>query len=380
MNSVERLRATYEFKPVDHLFRKEFESELGGGRGVRPSLIRKWQEEQGMPRDCDQLTLFNFDLPAIHALETNAIAYELPLMPLYETAVLEHQGEYEIVRDSYGTVEKVFKDHATGYFMPQFLRGPVTSRRGWEDDVKPRLDPTTPERWLGFDERIAGARRAREEQGLMILQGFMGGFMYLRSLLGNVGMLYAVHDTPDLVHDMMATWARLADTVVERIQREIELDELWSGDDICYKSGLLISPDMFREFLMPYYQEVYSKARRRQKRTLYVYIDSDGFVPPAIPLYLEAGVNILCPFEVAAGCDVVEIGRQFPDLVIEGGIDKRVLAAGPEAIDEYLGRVIPPMLERGGFIPTCDHHVPDDVSFANYLYYRQRICELDAGA
>lgn len=28
-------------------------------------------------------------------------------------------------------------------------------------------------------------------------------------------------------------------------------------------------------------------------------------------------------------------------------------------------------------MPTCDHGVPDNVTFENYLYYRQRICELD---
>ena len=45
-----------------------------------------------------------------------------------------------------------------------------------------------------------------------------------------------------------------------------------------------------------------------------------------------------------------------------GGIDKRVLAAGKDAIDDYLERIIPAMVERGGYIPTCDHGVPDDVS------------------
>jgi hypothetical protein len=35
------------------------------------------------------------------------------------------------------------------------------------------------------------------------------------------------------------------------------------------------------------------------------------------------------------------------------------------------------MRDRGGYIPTCDHGVPDDVSYENYLYYRRRLCELD---
>jgi hypothetical protein len=35
------------------------------------------------------------------------------------------------------------------------------------------------------------------------------------------------------------------------------------------------------------------------------------------------------------------------------------------------------MLERGGYIPTCDHGVPDNVSLESYLHYRRRMCELD---
>jgi len=85
----------------------------------------------------------------------------------------------------------------------------------------------------------------------------------------------------------------------------------------------------------------------------------------------------MSPFEVASGCDVVEAGRRWPDLHIRGGIDKRVLAAGPQAIDKILRRILPTMVKRGRYIPCCDHAVPDDVSLANYLHFRRRVCEWD---
>ena len=84
----------------------------------------------------------------------------------------------------------------------------------------------------------------------------------------------------------------------------------------------------------------------------------------------------MSPFEVASGCDVVEIGKKFPDLVMIGGIDKRVLAQDKEAIDKHLEYIIPAMRKRGGYIPTCDHGVPAEVGLANYLYYRKRCVEL----
>jgi uroporphyrinogen decarboxylase len=59
-----------------------------------------------------------------------------------------------------------------------------------------------------------------------------------------------------------------------------------------------------------------------------------------------------------------------------GGIDKRVLAEGPAAIDRHLERILPAMRARGGYIPTIDHGVPPETPWQNYLHYRQRCVEL----
>ena len=55
-----------------------------------------------------------------------------------------------------------------------------------------------------------------------------------------------------------------------------------------------------------------------------------------------------------------------------GGIDKRILAAGPVAIDRELDRVRPAM-EKGRYIPDRDHLVPDDVSWEDYCYYAEAL-------
>ncbi len=48
-----------------------------------------------------------------------------------------------------------------------------------------------------------------------------------------------------------------------------------------------------------------------------------------------------------------------------------------EAIDRELERIVPAMVARSGYSPTCDHGVPHDVSFASYCHYRERMLELD---
>ena len=94
-----------------------------------------------------------------------------------------------------------------------------------------------------------------------------------------------------------------------------------------------------------------------------------------IPLWLEGGVNGFYPIERVAGMDAVALRHQYGrELRLMGGIDKRAMAAGPEAIDAELAHVAPLMAE-GGFIPWCDHHVPPDVSLENYQYYVRRLQE-----
>jgi len=74
--------------------------------------------------------------------------------------------------------------------------------------------------------------------------------------------------------------------------------------------------------------------------------------------------------------NVVEVRERFPRLGMMGGIDKRALIEGKAAIDRELEAKIPFMLKRGGFIPTIDHLVPPDVSFANFKYYREKLNQM----
>ena len=199
----------------------------------------------------------------------------------------------------------------------------------------------------------------------MISANVIGGYMYLRSLVGPEGVLYAFYDMPEVLHDCMKTWLEHIDGILARYQEHLTLDEVFLAEDICYNHGPLISPDLMREFLFPYYRQLIANVKARQidrSRHLYVQIDTDGFSDPIVELYRDAiGMEMLSPFEVASGCDVVEAGRRWPELTISGGIDKRILAKSTDDIDRMLEGILPVMRERGGYIPTCDHGVPPEV-------------------
>jgi len=360
-----KLRDTYDRVPGAPLYRKEF--------GYY--CLARWENE-GMPRDVPLAELFGFDPPGEYGL--GGLGWcEAAFEPTFEEQVLEDRGAHEVVQDVAGRRVLYFKGRRTG-FMPEYLDHPVKDWKTWVEDVKWRLDPATPARY-GTLEQTKQEARAAAAQGMILTQRVVGGYMYLRSLIGPEQVLYAFYEKPDLIHDCMRTWLELADAVTARHQEFVTIDQLFIGEDICFNHGPLISPEMIREFLFPYYQQLMSNIRRRQidrNRRLYFHVDSDGYVVPVIPLYREIGMDVMSPFEVAAGCDPVELGRRFPELVMLGGIDKRVLARGRAEIDRYLERVIPPMRERGGYVPTCDHGVPAEVSYEDYLYYRKRVIEL----
>lgn len=366
MNSIERLRATYNFEPVDHLFRKDFY--------IWEEALERWKSE-GMPADADTSELFGYDERTWRHVDLLGWC-EPPFVPAMEEVIIESAGDYEIVRDNAGRTVKFFKGRRHG-FMPTYLKHAVTCEKDWEEDVAPLLSLETPERWQQVEDATADLAEARRN-GMWMVQDIIGGYMYLRALVGPVEICYMFVDNPDLVHRMMRRWLDLSDAVSARLQEHVEFDELFLAEDICYNHGLLISPDMVREFIFPYYRQLKENMEARQKRRLFFHIDTDGNVAEALDLYRnEVGMNVMSPFEIAAGNDVLEIAREHPDLVMFGGIDKRVLAAGPEAIDEYLDRLMPLMVERGGYIPTCDHGVPHNVSFESYMHYRKRIMELD---
>ena len=363
-----KLRDIYERKPGAPLYHREFY--------IWAEALERWQAKEGMPFDVPQDQLFGYDPPGSHSLG-NLGWCEAEFRPCFETKLIEDRGETELVQDFAGRHVLYFKGRRHG-FMPEYVDHPVKDRRTWLENVKWRMNPASPERFADLESRMQIARAAAGE-GLMIVQNVIGGYMYLRSLIGPETLLYAFYDMPDVVHDCMTTWFNLADTVIARHQQAVTIDELFLGEDICYNHGALISPEMMREFILPYYQQLIANLKRRQldqSRHLYIQIDTDGYADPVIPIYRESiQMDVMSPFEVASHCDVVATRKQYPDLVITGGIDKRVLAQTPRDIDRMVDRILPFMREQGGYIPTCDHGVPNDVSYANYLHYRQRCIE-----
>ncbi|MCL2044688.1 MAG: hypothetical protein FWG89_11180 [Treponema sp.] len=367
---AKKMRDFYSMKKNAPVYQKEFTF----------FVLDRWKKEGHISPNADDAelaALFGYDPPGKFFMGNLGWVVD-EFSPVFETKVLKDEGDYELVQDFAGRGVRCFKGRRSG-FMPEYVENPVKDEKTWEELCQWRLDPATPERLPAINKAITdAAAAAAAAEGQVICANLVGGYMYLRSLIGPLNLLYMFYENPDLIHRCMEVWFKLADSVYALMQKEVVFDELFLAEDISYNSGLFISPDMIREFLFPYYQQLITNIKSRQldsTRTLHIQVDTDGYCDPVIPVYKELGLSYLCPFEVASGSDVVRTGTEHPDLLMLGGIDKRIIAAGKDAIDKEVNRIMPVLAKRGGYIPTCDHGVPEEVSFENYLHYRKRMLE-----
>ncbi len=105
-------------------------------------------------------------------------------------------------------------------------------------------------------------------------------------------------------------------------------------------------------------------------------MDSDGRIDDLIPVWIESGFNCCNPIEIAAGNDVQAMRAQFGHTIaLRGGIDKRAIAKGGSVIEAELAR-IEPVLKDGGYIPGCDHGVPPDISWPDFLRYSRMLAKM----
>ena len=213
---------------------------------------------------------------------------------------------------------------------------------------------------------------ARRDYPLTLRMGSVFG--WLRNWMGLKGICLALYDDPEWVQRMMDDLVDFCCAVARRALEEVDLDYVLLWEDMAYKTAPHISPAMFRRFMLEPYQRLTGFIREHGIDLIFV--DSDGYSEPLLPLWMEGGVNGFYPIERAASMDAVHLRQRFGrELRLMGGIDKRAMIAGPAEIDAELARVAP-LCEEGGFIPWCDHHVPPDVPLKHYQYYVERMKEM----
>jgi len=371
MNDRERFREAYLFGKPD---REPFTP--GGGR---EKTKRRWRQE-GLPEDENpveaMMEAIGFPQETDPAPRTNP-GVSFKMIPIFEEKVLEHKDGHYIVQDWMGAITEISDEYdytyirsAKDFVTRKWHKFPVENRDDWEQ-MKPRFDPETPGRFPDdFEQRCAMLK----DRSYVTTIHFNGPFWQLREWLGMEGLCVMMADDPDLVMEMCRFWGDFVSSAMAPILERVELDCVGISEDMAYKAHSMISPAMTRKFLQPSYDRWVSEIKA--SGCPLIDMDSDGYIGELIPIWIESGINVCDPIEVAAHNDINAFRAQFGrQIAFRGGIDKRCIARGGQALADEFERIAP-VCRDGGYIPGCDHGIPHDVSWKNYIDYGRRLAQL----
>lgn len=349
MTDRERFNNQMHYKPFDRCFNMEF--------GYWDENFKEWPifVENGITNNREANIFFNFD-------RIEVIRGNVWMSPPFETKVIEETETTKILINSDGLLAEVPKDgHDT---IPHFIKSSIVTPEDWKRCKEERFRRDDPSRKVDI-EALKKAHPPDRDYPLGVDTGSMIG--KIRDMLTFEGLAYACYDYPDMVEDMVETCCVLVEDFLDQVLPHFDFDFAAGWEDICFKNGPIVSIDFFKNVVVPRYKRIHEKLKKAGIDIWYV--DCDGDVRPLLPYFLESGINCLFPFEVNSCCHPKELLDEYgKDLRIMGGVDKMVLAQGKEAIKEYLESLIP-LVERGGYIPFCDHRCPPNVKPEDYLYY-----------
>ena len=362
MNSRQRFHATMHYQPRDRVPIADF--------GFWEETIEIWHD-QGLPQeiyfdgeDNNTLEFFGMDF-GIDGIGTEV---ESGLYPAFEEKIIEDHGNRIIMQQDDGVI--VERDRFMSS-IPKPIAHTLTDRDSWQEHFLPRLNPEDLGRFpRDWTERVDFWKSPQHEQVLVLPGGSLYG--WLRNWMGLEQLSLIVYDDTIFFEQMIADVADCIVGVLERILAsgaQFEACAMW--EDMAYNAGPLLSPRHFKQYLVPHYRRIADLCGRHNVDV--VWVDCDGKIDALLPLWLESGINCMFPIEIGTWeADPLEFRKEYgQDLLMMGGFDKRILAQSKREIVQEIHRLTP-LVEEGGFISFCDHRVPPDVPYKNYLFYLEQ--------
>jgi len=349
MTDRERFNNQMHYRPFDRCFNMEF--------GYWAENYEQWDifVENGITNEAQANEFFGFDRIEV----TGGVIWMNPPFP--SETIGETETTY-IIMNADGLTAEIPK---TGYStIPHYKESSIKTPDDWRRVKEERFRRDDPARQVDV-EALKQAHPPDRDYPLGVSCGSMIG--RIRDMLTFEGLAYAIYDYPEMVEDMVETACVLVEDYLDQVLGQIDFDFAAGWEDIAFKNGPIISVPFFNSVIVPRYKRISQKLHAHGIDLWYT--DCDGDVRPLLPGFLEGGINCLFPYEVNSCAHPAQLLSEYgKDLRIMGGVDKIELAKGPAAIKAYLESLIP-LVERGGYIPFCDHRCPPNVKPQDYLYY-----------
>lgn len=154
----------------------------------------------------------------------------------------------------------------------------------------------------------------------------------------------ALYDDPELVDEILSRYTAWSAAVMKRVC-SMGFDVVWTADDIAFHSGLLLSPRMFRERILPHVRKVVENI------SLPWIFHSDGNVAAVLDDLVDLGISALHPVEPGA-MDIRALKRRYGRrLCLIGNVDVHTLSAGtPVQVEAEVIALLRDVAMKGGYM------------------------------
>lgn len=247
----------------------------------------------------------------------------------------------------------------------------------------PWPDPLDPARYVGMKEKadrvISHEKRAffleRMSSGMWEHAMWMTGYeKFFIDMIYNKKLVHAIMSK--ILEIKMQYWGKALETIGER-----EFIIVSCADDLGGQNGLLVSLDLYKEMIWPYHRTLFQFIKSKARGKAYIFFHNDGAIYETIPLLIEAGVDILNPWQVSPKGmgDTAKFKREYGrDLTIWGGScdTQWVLPFGtPQEVRAETRRRIEDLAPGGGFIFAPIHIIQAEVPPENIMAWWETLQE-----
>ena len=267
----------------------------------------------------------------------------------------------------------IYKEHPISK-MYDYVNHPLADATISDLDNFEWPDPFDSTRWKGLREEAQQLYEQTDHALVAYRPTYNGLFELCQVIRGTEQMLMDLVLNPDFAE---ALFWRVGEVFKGFYQAQLDtvgdfVEWVEIGDDLGGQNGPLISPTMYRELLKPVHADVIKSIKAHPSNTKVMY-HSCGSIKVFIPDFIDMGVDILNPIQVAAK-DIIpsEIKKEFGDkLSFLGGVDSQHLmpTGSPQQVADQVKQRIREMGPGGGYVLAPSHNIGDDVPLENILAF-----------
>ena len=368
MNTRERCMNVLHYKDIDRLpavhfgYWNELLLEWAEQGKIPMEIAQKWGDGNAYDRQLDEI--IGWDCGWNHTRSYCANG----LYPPFEQKVLEVLPDgSQRVQSKFGVIEKIKPGIVSIPSEDDYL---LKDREAFEELFLPKLQFSAERIRSNILEKFNETRPYDIPVGLHL--GSVLG--QIRDMTTVVGMSYLVYDEDEeLFADIVDTYAELQYKCVEAVlETGAKFDYAHYWEDVCFKNGPLISPELFDELCAKHYKKRNDLCHKYGIDI--ISLDCDGVTDKLWDTWVENGVNVLFPIEIGTWGDQFEPARQkYGEKILGvGGMDKTAFRKDKAAVDAEIDRM-KRMASMGGFIPCPDHRIMPGSKFELVQYYVEEI-------